>query len=172
MIKEKGIFQMKTLIIYYSQTKKTATVAETLALELGADSIEIVDNKPRSGFKNRLTSSFDAVREIKTDITPMRVDVSDYDIVYFGTPVWAGKPTPAILTIIDRCDLRAKDVVLFATMNSSGGAASVERMAEKVKLRGARVIETFTLKTKGKDMKQLMNETETIIEILDLNMYR
>ena len=54
-----------------------------------------------------------------------------------------------VLILIDRCDLRAKDVVLFATMNSSGGAASVERMAEKVKLRGARVIETFTLKTKG-----------------------
>ena len=144
---------MKTLIIYYSQTKKTATVAETLALELGADSIEIVDNKPRSGFKNRLTSSFDAVREIKTDITPMRVDVSDYDIVYFGTPVWAGKPTPAILTIIDRCDLRAKDVVLFATMNSSGGAASVERMEKKEKLRGEGVSKTFTLKQKEKIWK-------------------
>lgn len=163
---------MKTLIVYYSQTQRTKTVAETLAARLNADAIEIKDNKKRGGFASKLSSSLDAFRETKTDISPMRIDVSDYDVIYFGTPVWAGKPAPAIITIIDRCDLRAKDVVLFATMNSSGGAASVDRMAEKVKLRGARVIETFTLKTKRKDAVQLINETETIIEILDLNMYR
>ena len=44
-------------------------------------------------------------------------------------------------------------------------------MAEKVKVRGARVIETFTLNTKDKDIETLINDTEVIIDILDLKMY-
>ena len=43
--------------------------------------------------------------------------------------------------------------------------------AEKVKARGARVIETFTLNTKDKDIETLINDTEVIIDILDLKMY-
>ena len=52
-----------------------------------------------------------------------------------------------------------------------GGQATVDRMAEKVKVRGARVIETFTLNTKDKDIETLINDTEVIIDILDLKMY-
>lgn len=51
------------------------------------------------------------------------------------------------------------------------GQATVDRMAEKVKARGARVIETFTLNTKDKDIETLINDTEVIIDILDLKMY-
>lgn len=162
---------MKTMIIYYSYGGSTETVAETLSNELDADIVEIKDLKDRSGFKNRLMSSIDAFRETKTKINPMRVDLTDYDIVYFGTPTWASNPAPAIITIIDRCDLRAKDVVLFATMSTGGGASAIKRMEEKVKARGARVIETFTLKTKDKSEEAIIKDSEVLIELLDLNMY-
>lgn len=162
---------MRTLIIYASQSGKTEVVAKTLSNKLNTDIIKINDLKNRTGYKNRVIATLDAFREVKTDIQPMRVDVSDYDLIYFGTPTWASKPSPAIITIIDRCDLRGKDVILFATMSNSGGAATIERMEEKVKARGARVIETFTLKTKGKNKEQLIQDSETVVEILDLNMY-
>ena len=71
---------MKTLIIYYSDSEKTKIVAETLSVKLDGDLIQIEDKKNRSGFKNRLTSSIDALRENKTEISPKRVDVSDYDV--------------------------------------------------------------------------------------------
>ena len=99
------------------------------------------------------------------------MDLTEYDSIYIGTPTWAGKQTPAIITLIDRCNLRGKDLYLFATMTGRGGQATVDRMAEKVKARGARVIETFTLNTKDKDIETLINDTEVIIDILDLKMY-
>lgn len=162
---------MKTLIIYYSQGGTTDLVARTLAKNLKTDLLRIHDLKNREGFKNRLLSSINAFRETKTDIVPANVDLTPYGTIYFGTPTWSGNPTPAILTIIDRCNLRGKDVVLFATMDANRGESNIERLEEKVKMRGARVIETFTLATKNKSPEQLVNDTEAVIEMKDLKMY-
>ena len=162
---------MAKIIIYYSQGGTTDLIAKTLAKNLNADLVRIHDLKNREGLKNRLFSSISAFRESKTDIVPARVDLRGYDTIYFGTPTWSGNPTPAILTIIDRCDLRAKDVILFATMDNSRGESNIERLERKVKLRGARVIESFTMPTKDKSPEQLVKDTEAIIEMKDLKMY-
>ncbi|MBR3114109.1 MAG: NAD(P)H-dependent oxidoreductase [Methanobrevibacter sp.] len=162
---------MATLIIYYSQGGTTELVAKTLARNLRADMVRIHDLKNREGFKNRLFASINAFRENKTDIVPARVDLTNYDTVIFGTPTWAGNPTPAILTIIDRCNLTGKDVMLFATMDNNRGDTNIERLEEKVKMRGARVIESFTIATKGKSPEKLVTDTEAIIEMKDLKMY-
>ncbi|WP_295589844.1 flavodoxin [uncultured Methanobrevibacter sp.] len=162
---------MATLIIYYSQGGTTELVAKTLAQNLRADMVRIHDLKNREGFKNRLFASINAFRENKTDIVPARVDLTNYDTVIFGTPTWAGNPTPAILTIIDRCNLTGKDVMLFATMDNNRGDTNIERLEEKVKMRGARVIESFAIATKGKGPEKLVTDTEAIIEMKDLKMY-
>lgn len=163
---------MKTLIIYYSNSGKTHIVAKTLSISLNADLVRINDLKNRTGFKNRILSSINAFRETKTDIVPAKLNLDEYSTIYFGTPTWVGNPTPAILTIIDRCDLRGKDVILFATMNSNHGETNIKRLEEKVKTRGARIIESFTIKTQNKSSEKIITDTETIIEILDLKMYK
>lgn len=163
---------MATLIMYYSQGGTTDLIAKTLAKHLNASLVRIHDLKNRDGFKNRLMASINAFRENKTDIIPARVDLTNYDTIYIGSPTWAGNPTPAILTIIDRCNFTGKDVVLFATMDTNRGDSNVERLEEKVKMRGARVIESFTIATKGKSPEKLVNDTEAIIEMKDLKMYK
>lgn len=162
---------MATLIIYYSQGGTTELVAKTLARNLGANILKVRDLKNREGFKNKLFASINAFREVKTDIVPAKVDLSDYDTIIFGTPTWAGNPTPAILTIIDSCNLTKKDVILFATMDANRGDSNIARLEEKVKIRGARVIESFTIATKNKSEEKLINDTEAIIEMKDLKMY-
>ena len=57
-------------------------------------------------------------------------------------------------------------------MDSNRGETNITRLEEKVKLRGARVIESFTLATKGKTPREIINDTEAIIEIKDLRMYK
>lgn len=162
---------MNRIIIYYSQGGKTDLVAKTLAKNLNADLVRIHDLKNRKGFKNKIMSSINAFREVKTDIVPAKVDLSAYDTIYFGTPTWAGNPTPAIITIIDKCDLRAKDVVLFATMDENRGESNVERLEEKVRIRGARVVESFTIATKNKSPEKLVRDTQAIIDSKVLKMY-
>ena len=162
---------MAKIIIYYSLGGTTDLVAKTLAKNLNADLLRIHDLKKRNGIKNKFISSINAFREAKTEIKPDKIDLEAYETIYFGTPTWVGNPTPAILTIIDRCDLKSKDVVLFSTMDSNRGDTNIKRLEEKVKLRGARVIESFTISTKDKSPEKLVSDTEAIIEMKDLKMY-
>ena len=73
---------MKTIILFYSRSRKTALVARTLAEEINADTVEIVDLTERNGPLNYLKASVDAFREQKTLIKPETVDLSNYDLVY------------------------------------------------------------------------------------------
>ena len=163
---------MATLIIYYSQGGTTDLIAKTLAKHLNASLVRIHDLKNHDGFKNKLMATINAFRENKTDIMPAKIDLTDYDTIYIGSPTWAGNPTPAILTIIDRCNFTGKDVILFATMDSNRGDSNIERLEEKVKMRGGRVIESFTLATKNKSPEKIVSDTEAIIEMKDLKMYK
>lgn len=159
---------MKTVILYYSRTRKTAKVAKTLAEEIQADSTEIVDLKNRMGVVNYLGSSVDALRENKTNIKPESFDLSEYGLVYIGTPTWAAKPAPAIVTMIDRCDFKGKNVILFSTMGSSGGKKAIERMREKIEARGGRMVNSFTIKTSRKEMDAIITDTKKILQEMDL----
>jgi len=165
------MIKMKTVLIFFSESGNTKVVAKTLSENLNTDLIEVRDLKNRNGFVGKVLSSIDAFRETKTDITPTSIDLEEYGLIYFGTPTWAGNATPAIITIIDKCNLKGKDIVLFATMNSSGGQSSINRMKEKVEARGARVVESFTIKTKDKTIAKVEEDSENIDKLLDLSLY-
>ncbi len=146
-------------------------VAKTLAEEVNADVLEITDLNDRKGALNYLKASMDAFRENKTLIKPATVDLTDYDLVYLGSPTWASKPAPAMITLIDHCDFRGKDVILFSTMGSSGGNKVIERMREKIEPRGGRMIKSFQVKTGGKKVEELVGNVRKIVQEEDLHIY-
>lgn len=162
---------MKTLILFYSRTRKTALVARTLAQEVNADIVEITDLNGRDGALNYLKASVDAFRENKTLIKPETVDLADYDLIYVGSPTWASKPTPAIITLIDQCNFQGKDVILFASMGGSGGQKVIERMQEKIEPRGGRMIKSFLVKTGNKKTEELIDDVKRIVQEEDLPIY-
>jgi flavodoxin len=162
---------MKSIIIYYSRSRKTAVAAKALANEISADIAEIEDLKTRSGILNYMGASVDAFREIKTNIKPDKINLDEYGLIYIGTPVWAGKPAPAIVTAIDKYNFQGKDVILFATMGSSGGKNTIKRMEEKIEARGGRIITSFSIKTAGKNMHDIRDEIKSIAEEMDLKIY-
>ncbi|HMK54079.1 MAG TPA: flavodoxin [Methanobacteriaceae archaeon] len=144
---------MKTVILFYSRTRKTALAAQTLSSEVGADLIEITDLVDRIGSLNYMNSLIDAIRENKTKIKPENIDLSKYGLVYIGGPTWTAKPTPAIITLVDQCDLQGKDIILFTTMRNRGGHQVIERMREKIEARGGRMVSSFILKQETIVMK-------------------
>ncbi|GAA5818305.1 MAG: flavodoxin [Methanobrevibacter sp. CfCl-M3] len=157
---------MKILIMYYSRTGNTEIVAKTLSSQLFGDLTKIKDYKERNGFKSRITSAIDAFRESKTKIFPEEMDLTDYDLICVGTPVWTANPSPAIVTAIDTYDFKGKDIILFATMKNIGGNKAIRRMEEKFQARGARILSSFTIKTQDKNSSQITGETLNIIKYL------
>ena len=163
---------MNTLIIYYSESNRTEIVAQTLSAHMQASLVKIKDLKRKKGFGNKVISSINAFRESKTKINPSKLNLEEFDTIYIVTPTWAGKHVPAIITIIDYCDLRGKDVILFTTMDKNGGETTLQRLQEKVTRRGGRVVECFSVRTKDKSAKHIVRDTEAKIIEKDLKMYK
>lgn len=112
---------MKTLVIYYSRTGNAKFMAETIAAELGADIEEVIDLKNRQGKLSFMPAGRDAMRGKETEIAQPKRTPTNNDLVIVGQPVWAGSPTPAIRTYVNKNDLSGKKVALFFS-DSSGQA--------------------------------------------------
>ncbi|WP_214041069.1 flavodoxin [Methanoculleus sp.] len=111
---------MLVCIIYHSETGTTRAVAEQVAALIGADLIEVKDLAGYSKVGMYLKGAPRAAQGKKADIEPAVIDVSGYDTVVVGTPVWAGNPTPAINAAINAlAGIEGKPTVIFCT---SGGA--------------------------------------------------
>ena len=116
---------MKTLIIYYTRTGNTKFIAETIAAELGADTEEVIDLKKRQGRLAFLPAGKDATQGKETEIPQTKRTPTEYDLIIIAQPVWAGSPTPAIRTYLNKTDLSRKKVALF--FSDAGLGKAVEK---------------------------------------------
>ena len=116
----------KTLVAYFSASGVTAKVAEKLANSLGADIYEI---KPEVKYtkadlnwmdKNSRSSVEMNDKSFRPAIVTGDVDVSGYDTVYLGFPIWWYVAPTLINTFLEAYDFTGKKIVLFATAGSSG----------------------------------------------------
>jgi flavodoxin len=106
---------LKSLVVYYTRSGNARFVAQTIAAEIGADIEEVVDLKKRSGILGWLSGGKDARKGNITNISPTTKLPVDYELIIVGTPVWAGKPTPAINTYLKKNDLSGKRVAVYFT---------------------------------------------------------
>ena len=117
---------MKKLIAYFSASGVTEKAAKQLAQIIGADLHEIApaiaytqadldwrDKKSRSTMEMTDPQSRPALAEEKTDL-------SAYDTVYIGFPIWWGVAPRVVNTFIDNNDMAGKQLVIFATSGGSG----------------------------------------------------
>ena len=114
---------MKSVIIYYSFSGNTKKVAECLAEYLTAkgevDTIELKDLNENGKFFSQCRKAF---RHAKTDLQETNINLAGYDLICFGTPVWAFAPAPAMNTYLDKCSgVEGKEIVLFTTYGSGTG---------------------------------------------------
>lgn len=108
---------MKTIIIYYSYGGNTQRIADMLKKELNCDAAEIKTVTPYTG-------SYDSVvdqgqKEVESGfmpkIQPLNIDLTEYDTVILGAPVWWYTFAPAMKTFLHDTDLSGKTVYPFAT---------------------------------------------------------
>ncbi|MCK9278277.1 MAG: NAD(P)H-dependent oxidoreductase [Methanoculleus sp.] len=130
---------MPVCIIYHSETGNARTVAERLAAATGGDLVEVQDLAGYSKIGMYLKGAPRAVRGKKADIKPSVIDVSAYDIVVIGSPVWAGNPTPAVNAAVAALrGIEGKTAFVFCTSRGAPGKA-LETMQALLVDRGADV---------------------------------
>ena len=123
----------KMLVLYYSLTSNTKTVAQEIATRLHADIEEITLVEPYDTAFQATIDRCKADREkgVTPEINPLKSKVADYDVVFIGYPIWFGTYAPPIATLLDKIDLSGKTVVPFCTFGSGGLESSAKDLAAK-----------------------------------------
>lgn len=118
----------KMLVLYYSQTGNTKAVAEEIANKLGADIEEITMVDPYDpDFQATIDRCMkEREQEILPTINPVKADLSKYNVIFLGYPVWFGTYAPPVITFLNGADLSGKKIVPFCTFGSGGLESSVK----------------------------------------------
>lgn len=123
---------MNKLVVYFSYTGNTKMIANKIREKLNCDILEIktvipysedydtvVNDEQNSEASNRLP-----------EIQDIGIDLSKYDEIILGTPVWWYRPVPAIRTFLTRNDLSGKTIKPYAT-NAGWLGGTFERQQNK-----------------------------------------
>ena len=125
---------MRILISYYSRSGNNAKIAHILKECLdGFPEVEtqvevIEDLKDRSGTSGYILGGRDAMLKKPADIKIPTFDVSDFDMLVIGGPVWAWTVSPAIRTYCMKYGRDAARLAFFCTMGSSGNKGAFAEM--------------------------------------------
>ncbi len=148
---------MKALVVYYSLSGKTEFIANVIASELNADveRIRLVSEyKPVDMKKIRLKDLiqlFSMILGASLNKTPpiraMKYSLKDYDYVFVGTPVWAGRSAPPVNTFISQSRFNGKVVMLFASCDDEvSGDNALKLVKNEVMSKGGIVMHTKAVK--------------------------
>lgn len=131
---------MKTLVVYFSQSGNTEGIARKVAAATGGD-LELLETvKPYAGSYQQIVSEAqdEVGRDFKRPLKPLKHNVADYDRIVVGTPTWWYKMASPVLTFLSNSNFKGKVVVPFMTNAGWPGTVlkDMTRIAEK---NGARV---------------------------------
>lgn len=156
---------MKDLVVFYSLTGKTRIVAQAIAEELGATILEVEETRARtSGFLVYLSGGFAAFANKGSKIRPVAVDVSRYDRVFIGSPIWASRPAPAINSFIYKTDFEGRTVIPFATLGGESSQAALANMTAKIQKTGGNVPGSFAVTTNQVSDEEIAARARDVIK--------
>ncbi|MBR1747013.1 MAG: flavodoxin [Clostridia bacterium] len=134
---------MKSLVIYFSrpgdnwavgyiEKGNTEVIAEYIGEYTGADLFKCDPKKPYSEDYTKCTQEAMAYkkRDARPELKSYLDDVSDYDVIYIGGPIYWGELPYEVYTELDRLDFSGKIVKPFATHEGSG-LGSVESVLKR-----------------------------------------
>lgn len=132
----------KSLVAYFSASGVTKKLAERLAKAAGADLFEIEPEKPYTNadlnwMDKKARSTVEMNDRSSRPAIKSKADVSKYDVVFVGFPIWWYREPSIIDTFMESCDFSGKTVVPFATSGSSQIGESGKNMQALAK--GAKV---------------------------------
>lgn len=121
----------KKLVAYFSASGKTKAVAEKIAEAADADIFEIVPKKaytkadlnwmdPESRSSVEMKN-----RSLRPETAESAPDVSRYDEILLGFPIWWYVAPTIVNTFLESGDFGGKKITLFATSGGSGFGETV-----------------------------------------------
>lgn len=116
----------KILVVYFSHTGNTRTIAEYIHETVKSDLVEIKTVDTYTDDYETLLAQ--AREEVAAEYCPPLEtsveNISSYDVVFIGYPIWVETAAPPIRSFLNMHELVGKTVVPFCTSGTSSAEAS------------------------------------------------
>lgn len=114
----------RVLIVYFSHSGTTEHVSDLLREKTGGDVFELL---PATPYPDDMYEASDRTAEelesgALPELTGELPDVSDYDLILVGGPVWSEKAAPLLASYLSQTDFEGRAVAPFWTYNGNEGA--------------------------------------------------
>ena len=120
---------MKTMVIYYSYSGHTKLIAEKIAAEESADTVEIKDIDRPGAFKAYTSGCFASLKAKTWPIAPIEADFSAYDRLILLSPIWAGRTPPAVNAFLE---ILPKGKTVSVKLISGSGKSNCQDLLEGI----------------------------------------
>lgn len=125
----------KKLVAFFSASGVTANAAKILAEAAGADIYEIKPEVPYTKAdldwmdKSSLSTIEMQDKSSRPAIADKNADISAYDTIFVGFPIWWYIAPTIINTFLESYDFSGKTIILFATSGGSGFGKTVDNLS-------------------------------------------
>lgn len=157
----------KAVVVYFSCSGNTKSVALKLAQEADCGTYEIVPSKPYApedlNYNNKKSR---AAREqndktARPEIEGAKLDISSYDTIFIGYPIWFSKAPKILYTFVESQSFEGKTVIPFCTSDNSGIGTSATELAALAENKGKWLNGTrFSASVKNADIAQWLAALE------------
>ena len=126
----------RKLVAYFSASGVTRRAAEKIAKKEGADLYEITPAVPYSAddlnYMDRKSRSSVEMKDksSRPELGGEPIDISAYDDIYIGFPIWWGVAPHVVNTFLETYDFGGKTIHPFATSGGSGYGKSNDCLQE------------------------------------------
>ena len=120
------------LVVYFSFDGNTKLIAEKIGETLNADVVELKTSKkyPTEGIGKYFWGGKSVVFGDKPTLTNESIDLSRYETIIIGTPVWAGSFAPPIRSFVNDYKIVNKKIAIFASHGGGGAAKCFAKLKE------------------------------------------
>jgi flavodoxin len=152
---QEAYMQNKILIAYFSQTSNTRRVAQTIHETTGGTLFEIQTEDPYPAAFGLLyeRSKKERMADYKPPLKTHIANISEYDIIFIGGPVWWNTVTPPVSAFLSENNFEGKIIIPFITYaGCGGGGGRIRQCARAVKKLCPRTIVLNTLASYGTNL--------------------
>ena len=112
----------KSIVVYYSWASHAKEMAQALASQTGADLAELRPALPYSKDYGQVVrrAKEEILQGTRPDLLPPLPDLTPYDRVYVGAPIWCGTMAPPLASFLALQTWEGKRVFPFCTHGGGG----------------------------------------------------
>ena len=156
----------KVLVVYFSHGGNTQKLAKEISDQVGGDfrRIEPVNAYPEGDELYDYTEQEQA-DDARPEIQDLNIDMSKYDTVFIGYPIWWYTYPQVILTFFDNYDLTSKTIVPFVTHGGSGMSGTEDDMREYLSDKDVTVLDGLAVSRNDIEEDQSQTVTNWLEEL-------